>query len=275
MVSLSDKINMMKKITLFVVVLFLSLNINAQIIDRIEVKGRIIVEFNDIEGVTVFNTSSNKGTITNTKGEFTINVRLNDVIEISALQFEKFTVKIDEKILNNRYFTVYLVERINKLDEIIITPYYMLKGNMVADVKSVETFNQDLDAIYFGVNDIYSYEFTDDYKSEVVNIAMTPEHFRYGTDLKKILGTLLKPVFKSNKNTNQTLAKNKDLTDVYGKEFITNTFKIPEDKVEAFVAYVQSNNFDYNLLKEKKEVQLIEHLFTKSQQFLNLDSSKD
>jgi len=41
----------------------------------------------------------------------------------------------------------------------------MLSGNMVADVKSVETFNPDLDAIYFGVNEIYAFEFTDDYNN--------------------------------------------------------------------------------------------------------------
>lgn len=266
----------MKKITLLISVLFLSININAQVLNRIEVKGRIIVDINDIEGVTVYNTSSNKGTITNTKGEFKIRVRLNDVIEISALQFEKITVKINEKILNNKYFTVYLVERVNKLDEVIITPYDMLTGNMVADVKSVETFNPDMNAIHFGVNDIYAYEFTDDYKSEVVNTAMTPEHFRFGADFVKILGGILKPVFKTNKEIKQMEGvTDKDLTDVYGREFLSNTFKIPEDKIEAFVAYVDKNNFDYKLLNEDNEVKLIEHLFAQSQEFLKLENDKN
>ena len=58
----------MKQITLLISVLFLSLNLNAQVLNRIDVKGRIIVASGDIEGVTVYNTSSNKGTITNTKG---------------------------------------------------------------------------------------------------------------------------------------------------------------------------------------------------------------
>lgn len=262
----------MKKITFLVSVLILSLNINAQVLNRVEAKGRIIVDVNDIENVTVYNTSSNKGTITNTKGEFKISVRLNDVIEISALQFEKFTVKIDENILNNKYFTVYLVERINKLDEVIVTPYDLLTGNIVTDVKSVETFNPDLDAIYFGVNDIYSYEFTDDYKSEVVNTAMAQDHFRYGTDFVKILGSILKPVFKSKKEAKQSIRiTDKDLTDVYGKEFLSNTFKIPEDKVEAFIAYVNTDNFSYELLNEDNEVKLIEYLYAQSQKFLKTD----
>ena len=254
----------------------MTFTVKSQIIERIEVKGRIIVSTNDIEGVTVFNTSSNKGTITNTKGEFEISIRLNDLVEVSALQFEKFTVKVDEKILRNKYFTVYLVERINKLDEVIITPYDMLSGNMVADVESVETFNPDLDAIYFGVNDIYAFEFTDDYKSKVVNTAMAQDHFRYGMDFKKILGSIIKPIFKSDKtNDKSSKAVSKDFTDVYGKEFLSRTFKIPEDKIEAFIAYVEADHFDYNLLKENREVELIEYLFSKSRQFLSIEKGDD
>ncbi len=228
----------------------------------------------------MYNTSSSKGTITNVKGEFKISVRLNDVIEISALQFEKFTVKIDEKILNNRYFTVYLVERINKLDEVIITPYDMLTGNLVVDAESVETFNPDLDAIYFGVNDIYTYEFTDDYKSEVDNPFMKKGELYNGADLVGIFAMVLKPIFQKNKKTkNETkLLGNEDIkeiTDVYGMEFLSNTFNIPEDRVEAFVAYVNDNNFDPRLLNENNEVELIEHLFAQSRKFLKTQKNKD
>ena len=266
----------MKKITLLVSFLLISLSVNAQLLKRVEVNGRIIVDSNDIEGVTVYNSSSNKGTITNTKGEFVISVRLNDVVEISALQFEKINVKIDEKILNNKFFTVYLVEQINKLDEVIITPYDMLTGSLIVDVKSVETFNPDLDAIYFGVNDIYAYEFTDDYKSKVVNTAMTPEHFQYGVDFVKILGSILKPVFKSNKNSKQNLdLVEEDLMSFYGKEFLSNTFKISENKIEAFVAFVEANNFDYEMLNEDNEVILIEHLYSQSQLFLKSENVED
>ena len=268
----------MKNLLYFLLIFITSIDLNAQITQRVEVNGRIIVTTNDVEGVTVFNSSSNKGTVTNAKGEFTIEVRVNDAIEFSALQFEKFTVNIDEKILSNRYFTVYLVERINKLDEVIITPYDMLTGNIVADVKSIETFNPQLDAIYFGVNEVYAYEFTDDYKSEVVNIAMTPQQFELSPDLVKILGGFLQPVFKSNKNQLENKIKNNeslDLTDLYGKEFLSLTFKIPEERVEKFIGYVEANKLDLHLLEKGKEVQLIEHLFAQSRQFLDTDNTED
>ena len=268
----------MKNLLCLIFSIIISVQLNAQITQRVEIKGRIIVSSNDVEGVTVYNTSSNKGTITNDKGEFAIEVRLNDVIEFSALQFEKFTINIDEKILRNLYVTVYLVERINKLDEVVITPYDMLTGNIIADVESVETFNPDLNAIYFGVNDIYGIDFTDDYKSEVVNIAMTPRQFEYSPDLVKILGGFLKPVFKSNKEEDERKmvgVKQLDIKDLYGKEFIIHSFNIPEDKLEEFVAFVQSNEFDYHMLDRGQEVFLIEHLYAKSKQFLNSDDVRN
>ena len=67
----------MKKIIAFILVLS-ALQINSQTFGRIEVNGKIIVESNDVAGITVFNKSSNTGTITNEKGEFVLKVALND-----------------------------------------------------------------------------------------------------------------------------------------------------------------------------------------------------
>lgn len=267
----------MKKLILALPIILFGLGINAQEINRTEVQGRIIVETNDVEGVTVFNSSSNKGTITNEKGEFTIDVALNDILELSALQFEKFTVKIDKPILTNKFFTVYLVERINKLDEVIITPYDMLTGNILADVKSVETFNPNLDAIYFGVSEVYAFEFTDDYKTEVRNPATTRDQFQYSPDLVKILGGLLKPVFKSEEAQREKSMNNirLDLTDLYGKEFLSHSLNIPESRIEEFIAYVESDRFDFHLLDKGKEVYLIEHLYNQSKQFLKTGNVQD
>ena len=41
-----------------------------------------------------------------------------------------------------------------------------------ADIESTTTFNPKLDALYFGIKHQDEYDFSDDYKSEVKNIAM-------------------------------------------------------------------------------------------------------
>ena len=83
----------MKRFILFVLCVT-GFTVYAQDFKRIEVHGKIIVESNDVYGITIFNTSSNKGTITNDKGEFKLAVRLNDVIEVSALQFQNLKFEV-------------------------------------------------------------------------------------------------------------------------------------------------------------------------------------
>ena len=81
----------------------------AQDSTRVAVKGKIIVDTPDIEGVTVFNISSNKGTITDEKGEFTLQVMLNDKVEVSALQFKDFSLTVTESIIKNKQMTIIFV----------------------------------------------------------------------------------------------------------------------------------------------------------------------
>ena len=118
--------------------------------NRTEIVGTIIVDRNDKEGVTVFNSSSGKGTITDEDGKFTIEVALNDRIEFSALQFEDFAVVITQQIIDFKEITVFLIEQINKLDEVLILPYN-LTGNLSFDTKNIELMNPNLDALYFGL----------------------------------------------------------------------------------------------------------------------------
>ena len=118
----------MRKSILFIILLFTITSAMSQNFDRVEVKGRILVDANDVEGVTVYNTSSNKGTITDENGEFKITVAINDFIEFSALQFEDFSLTIDDDILKSKTLTVFLIERINKLNEVVILPFG-LSGN--------------------------------------------------------------------------------------------------------------------------------------------------
>jgi len=61
--------------TIYLALIFFAFSftiIQAQETKRVEVIGRIIVKNPDVEGVTVYNTSSNRGTITDDEGRFKI-----------------------------------------------------------------------------------------------------------------------------------------------------------------------------------------------------------
>ena len=265
------------KILLF---LLLPITLLSQNIDRIQINGRIIASENDVENVTVFNASSNKGTITNADGEFSIEVALNDLLNISALQFEQLKITINKDVIKTKQLTVFLVERVNKLNEVVLLPYG-LSGNVAVDVKSIETFNPDLDAIYFGVNDVGAFEFSDDYKSGVENSVITTENLKYGLNVGAILGVISKNVFgRTNRNKEKSksalkIIENNSLSDVYGQAVLSRMLDIPEEKMRSFINYVEQKSIEKQLLEEGNEVELLEFLVKKRNEFLEDKGERD
>ncbi len=262
----------MKK-TCLLLLFFVVSYFNAQNISRTDVEGKIVVEHNDVSGITIFNSSSNKGTITNDKGEFKIAVALNDIIEVSALQFENLNFKVNEAILESRSMKVFLIEEINKLDEIIVKTKG-LSGLLDTDIESTKTFNPKLDALYFGVKHSSEYDFEKDYKTEVRNISMVTEQTRYvnGLNLVNVVDQLLLPIFRSEANskkkTDVPKVPVKAIKYYFASEFLVDNFNIPEHRVEDFIAYVESGDFDYSLLNYGRELEFLELLNKKSIAFL-------
>lgn len=260
---------------LFLVFMFSTFHLISQEKVRVEVTGKIVVDSDDIEGITVFNTSSNKGTITDENGAFAIEVGLNDRVEFGALQFEDFTVVIDENIMNSRKMTVFLVEQINKLDEVIILPYG-LSGNLTIDIESVKTFNPNMNALYFGVKHSSDYEFPDDIRSKVVNSAMHSQSYTMtnGLNVVNLVGLFVKPLLKSKKQRKgETIESSDDfVTNTikmnYSERFINENFGIAQGDIDAFILYMEAGGLDESLLNSGSELELLEFISQKSKEFL-------
>lgn len=278
---------MNKRLLILILVLITSF-MHSQEIERVKVKGKIIVEANDIEGITVYNTSSEKGTITDIDGTFTIEAGLNDRIEISALQFKKFIIAVDEGVVEQRKMTIFMVEEVNKLPEVVVTPYD-LSGNIIVDINRVRTLNLPFEADNFNLKKV-PVEQTPDYKSSVQNQFVRGAGGKsdmLGGDMIGLVGFLLKPLFKKKdkktdieKYQDRVQAANKafevlDLRLMYSNDYIYRMFGIPQDKVNEFIVFVEDNGLDYDLLKEGREMEFIDFLVQQSNSFLDLQSEKD
>lgn len=250
------------------------LNLKAQEVKRISVKGKIVVEHDDIAGITVYNASSNKGTITDDTGAFNIAVALNDEIQVSALQFKSLTFKVNKAILESRSMKVFLIEEMNKLDEIVVKTKG-LSGNLKTDIGGSKTFNPQLDALYFGVKNSSAYNFETDYKTNVKNSVDDLERNRFynGLNLVNVVDQLLLPVFRSEAKTKKKAdmpkVPAKAIKYYFASEFLVSNFNIPEHRVEDFIAFVESGDFDYTLLNYGKELEFLELLNQKSIAFLD------
>ncbi|MFI1745433.1 carboxypeptidase-like regulatory domain-containing protein [Thalassobellus sediminis] len=262
----------MKKIILVLLILT-SLHSVSQTLNSVEAKGKVIVESNDVAGITIFNTSLNKGTISDENGEFTLTVRLNDVIEVSALQFQNIKFNVNKDIIASKTIKIFLIEQINRLDEIILLPNN-LSGNLQTDMQETKLFKPKLDALYYGIKHKEEFEFESDYKTKVENTAIATQHVAMvnGLNIKNVVDQLLLPLFRSKAHNK----KEKGIPEVpveavkyyFGSDFLVDNFNIPEHRVEEFIAYVEGSDFDFSLLNYGKEMEFLELLHKKSLEFL-------
>lgn len=258
---------------LLVLVLISTLSAMSQNITRIEVSGKIIVEGSDISGITIFNTSSNSGTITDENGEFKLKVTLNDNIEVSALQYQNIAFKVNEAIIKSKNMKLFLIEEINKLDEVIVFTKG-LSGNLNTDLEDTTPFKPQLDALYFGVRHSKDYDFEIDNKTDVNNITIDRQHVPMvnGLNIVNVVDQLLLPLFraevKDKKKAGVPDVPIESIKYYFGSEFLVDNFKIPEHRVEEFIRFVESGDFDFSLLNYGKEMEFLELLNKKSVAFL-------
>ncbi|WP_299889052.1 carboxypeptidase-like regulatory domain-containing protein [uncultured Lacinutrix sp.] len=271
---------------LFFTMLFVSVFcVNSQNVESIEVSGEIIVSADDLDNVTIYNESSNKGAVTDSIGRFKIKVALNDELQISAIQFKSFKTKVTQNVIDSKFLRIYLKEQVNTLDEVVLLQYD-LTGNLEVDVANAKV---NKPVLMPNLGDVSAIELPDDHHSGVDNIAIGSQNdrIRYQANGMAIIGLLVDAIFKTKnkKNKKRQNKKNKigvkfevpisRLATVFKNEYYIENYNIPEQKVNEFIVYLEESNFDYALLEPSKEIELIEYLHNKSQVFLNEKSEKN
>lgn len=262
---------------LIVFFMFLSFGM-AQNDNRVEISGNVIVDNNDVEGITISNLTSERIAITDMNGKFSLFVALNDKIEISALQFDTVLITIKQGAIDSKQLTIFLDERLTALDEVVILPF-RLTGDLSSDLNKIRLFNPKLEKVYFGEVDMEDNPYEEIYYQKVENTILNQGTFYNGVDFVKITNWLIKPLMGSN-NVSYAKSDSKgsnynELRDTYTKDFISSSFNIPVDKVEDFIAFAEVNNTDSSLYENGKELELIEYLVNQSKLFLETNPSKN
>ena len=119
--------------TLFLFLLFIGTAVFSQ--ETILLKGNVLNDTIEKASLSVVNLNLRKGAITNEAGVFEIPARLHDTIHISAVQYESREFIVTQKIYNEKEVSLYLVPKINELDEIQLSNR-LLSGNLEEDASS-------------------------------------------------------------------------------------------------------------------------------------------
>ena len=246
----------------------------SQGVERVNIIGRVVVEGSDIEGITIYNQASKKGTVTNKRGEFMIAVALDDILEVRALAFQDIDVRVNRAVLESKKMSVYLIQEMIMLEEIAVTDRE-LSGNIVTDAGRLKSYDPKPDAFYFGVtySDIYS--LSDDSDSQVRHLERNEQGktMVHGLDVVNIVDQLLIPLFRSEvKNKEEEGIPEVPAENIkyyLGSDFLVENFDIPEHRVEEFIRYVEDDTFDVDLLNYGHEIEFLDLLSKKSESFLD------
>ena len=125
----------------FVVFFFILLSTHAiaqGLVSPQKVSG-IIVSANTqipLSNVNIINVNKMKGTTTDEKGLFDIEVTASDTLHLSILGFQSLKIKVTNDWIKNNFTKIYLTEKAYALEEVVIRPFN-LTGYLEIDTKLI------------------------------------------------------------------------------------------------------------------------------------------
>ncbi|TYP71035.1 carboxypeptidase-like protein [Aquimarina intermedia] len=266
-VAIMKRLYILYYITLLIFIGFSGV-VNAQIDTRSLISGEINVPIGDnSEGITIYNRTTNKGTITNENGEFQISAGINDRIDVIAMQYQKFTVIVDKGIVARKTLKIVLHEAVNQLDEVVVSPYD-LAGNVDVDVKRIPVNEGNIAEVANEtsgrINDS-DYNFTPDQLTTPENDVMLQNRMKNGLNFVNLFKLVVGD--QNEDEQKSTFATENRLRNLYNDEFFKQEFDLELNEINDFIAFAKENGLDDSYLKEGKELDLIEFLRTQRLQY--------
>ncbi|WP_298512456.1 carboxypeptidase-like regulatory domain-containing protein [uncultured Kordia sp.] len=253
------------KLKLLIFSLLISTVMLAQDTERKILRGAVIYRNVQVVGVNIVNNTSSKGTTTNQKGEFEIAVKKDDILVFSSVQYTIREIVITDKIINNNRLVVEVKEKIEALDEVVISP---------------ENKEKFLDFQEKQIVKYKDYQFADDRYSEVKNTALGQTNFQ-GANILGLVGMLVNAIFKGDKKKKEKAKPIYERTSFneiryrYKDEFFTKNLGIPLDKISAFLYYCDDQMPSEDIFLDKNEFLMIDFMVKQSKNYLDTIKTKN
>ena len=217
--------------------------------ERKLIKGQLLYKNTKVVAANVVNNTSQTNTITDSEGEFEIEVAEGDNIIFSSVQYQIRAVKITSEILKKNRLVVTVNENINELKEVVVTTEDVEK---FLDLKEEEFKGFDYDT---------------DKSSRLENKAVRDRVISNGIDFVNIAKLIAKAF--SNKTVEEQLKMKPSeiLPLVFDDRFFENDLDLPQDQVIGFLMFIDKNMKTSSLFKQDKQFQLIDYLINKSKEF--------
>ena len=219
--------------------------------ERKLIKGQLIYRNRNVVAANVVNNTAQLNTITDAEGAFEIPVALGDEVIFSSVQYLIRTVEITPEILKKNRLIITVNEKINALEEVVVTPENTEK---FLDLKEEE---------------FESYDYNKDKSTKLENTIVTQGQLRNGLNIINIAKLIAKAVSNKSQEEKQKLKPSEILTYVFSDEFFVNDLALKNDQVTGFLEHIDKNLPSQKLLKTGQQFQLIDYLISESQKYID------
>ena len=226
--------------------------------------GQIINMFNQqpLENTHIINLTTTKGTISNYRGEFRIEVAIGDTLYFSEIGFHAKKMIVDE-IMLDRQNIIKLITQNYKLDEVIVTPYD-LTGILEVDVKNLISINERKIVRIGGLKT----------SSELgKNIYEKPTVFQPIDFIYNIFGDRPKELRKLKKLEEQNQVRDL-LYQKYDREFLMETLDLSRKQIESILKHC---DYDPNYIIQANDLQILQAVlrcYDQYKQFIEEEKGK-
>lgn len=222
------------------------------------IRGVVLYQNAPVPNQNVINIDNEQATTTNEKGAFQIKVSVGDKLAFTSLNFELKTVEITQDIFENKRMVVEVNEKVTELDEVVITP------------EQREAWIQNKNAQFM------EYVYEKDHSTPIRTneaIPLSQRGMINGINFVNIF----KALFNSNSKKDQStpILPSQVLRQVYDDAFFVVDLKIPQDKIDAFLYYVDDKLPSQELMRQDHEFELIDFLVEESKNFNAILESED
>lgn len=216
---------------------------------RRPIKGKLLYKNTVVVAANVVNNSAQTNTITDSEGEFEIEVAKGDEVIFSSVQYQIKAVTITEEILKKNRLVVSVNENINELREVVVT---------------TEDIDRFLD---LKEEEFKGFDYERDKSTRVVNKLTDDRVLTQGVDFVNIAKLIGRALSSKTEEEQLRMKPSEVLPLVFEASFFENDLQLKKDEVIGFLNYIDTQLKTSSLLKQSKQFQLIDYLINQSKTY--------
>ena len=232
-----------------ILILFLFFQVIAFAQDRIPIKGRLIYRNINVVAANVVNVTAQINTITDGEGAFEIPVKTGDEVVFSSVQYMIRTVEITPEIIQKNRLIITVNEKINALEEVVITPD---DSEKFLNLKEEE---------------FKGFDYERDKSTRLENTIVRQGQLNNGLNLINVAKLIAKIVTDKTEEEKRNLKPSEVLSYVFDISFFKSDLELRDDQIVGFLEHIDDNLPSQKLLNQSQQFQLIDYLIMQSKKY--------